>query len=125
VYEAGEEVDLTEEQAKAIPHAVDSGDRRRSGQTSRLKKRIAELEAELEAAKTPPKKAEDDPELEAAEESIALRGDNFAARGEPEAGKVPPEVADAHEKALAVAEFGPDAEDSDDEPHVPAGQDTP
>ena len=125
VYEGGEEVELTEAQAKGMPWAVDSGERRRSGQTSRLKQRIKELETELALAREggAAKPKEDDPELEAAEESIAMRGDNFIARGEPEIAKVPPDVVASHEKAMAAADFGPDAVEGDDEPPTPAGQD--
>jgi hypothetical protein len=46
-YAEGEEVSISEEDAARIPWAVETGERRRGGQTSRLKKRIEELEAQL------------------------------------------------------------------------------
>lgn len=91
----GEEVELTDEQAKAMPWAVESGERRRSGQTSRLKAKIADLEGQLKAKEEADKNKDagkKDPGLAEAEASLRARGDNFMARGEPEVGKVPRDV---------------------------------
>lgn len=117
VYRAGAEVSLTEEQAKAMPWAVEKGDRRsRSGQTSRLSKRVKELEAEIERLQADSKtRSKEDPHREAAISSLKARGDNFIGRGEPQIGSVPPEAADLHDRALAEAEFGRNTLKSDDE----------
>jgi hypothetical protein len=109
-YGEGDEVELTEKEAAAIPWAVESGDRReRGGQTSRLKQRISDLEAEIKRLNGDDKarrSAANDPKRAEAIESLKARGDNFIGRGEPEAGKVPPDVLDAHDAAVLRGEMG-------------------
>lgn len=113
-YNAGDEIELTEAEAAKIPHAVESGERRTrsDGQTRRLKRQVAELEAEnarLKADAETKANAKKDPQLAAALESIKNRGDNHAARGEPDPGKVPPEVVDAFDAQPAPEDAKSDA----------------
>lgn len=92
VFGPGETVELSDADAAKMPYALDVAERRsaRDGQTSRLKKRIAELEAELERQKEQAKTAgKPDKNRPAAVESILARGDNHAGRGEPHFGSVP------------------------------------
>lgn len=108
-YSAGEEVELTDSQAKAMPWAVDIGERRaRSGQPSRMKARMLELEAENNRLKAEAKARtkKDDAGRKQAQESLLARGDNFIGRGEPQAGSVPAEVLDDHDRRLMADEFG-------------------
>lgn len=122
-YAAGEEVELTDAEAKAMPWAVDTGERRaRTGQNSRLKSRVKELEAEIERLKgnvEDQRKAKKDPGRQAAAESLKARGDNFMARNEPQIGSVPPDALDAHDRAVLAEEMGGDGDggplESDDE----------
>jgi hypothetical protein len=113
----GELVSLTDKQAKQCAHAIEEGERRRAGrdgQTSRLKRKIAELEAQIEEHKAAAKaRAKGDPNRDSAIESLKARGDNFIGRGEPDIGRVPPSVVDAFEQGQDDAEFADLESDTD------------
>jgi cell division protein FtsB len=115
-YRAGEQVQLTEKQAREMPWAVDTAERRkRSGQTSRLQKKVEQLEEQIERLKKGPPKIKDDPLRENAIESLRQRGDNFSARGEPQYGSVPADAIDAYERGQIREEYGIEDAESDDE----------
>ena len=100
-YAAGEALELTDDQAAAMPWAVEEqkgGGRERSGQTVRLQRKLRELEEEnkrLKAEAEAVKKDKDSKEHKQAIQSLIDRADNFKGRGEPEVGKVPPDALDA------------------------------
>lgn len=107
MYGPGDEVDLTDKEAQSMPWAVESGDRRRPGQTSRMQKRIKDLQREIEELRSAGKpgakrsrQAEED--HDAAVESIRQRGDAHAARGEPHFGQVPIEVEERYQRGQDV-----------------------
>lgn len=108
VFNPGDEVELTAEEAARMPWVVGEkpkgSDRERSGQTIRLRRQVAALEAEVARLKADAEtvaKVKESPEYKQAIESLLSRGDNFIGRGEPEAGKVPPEVLDNFEMRTA------------------------
>lgn len=105
VYRAGQTCSLSEDEVKARPWAFESGERRaRSGQTTRLQKKVAELEAEIKRLKDAGKDAgKPDPNRDAAIESIMARGDNYGGRGEPSLGSVPPDVVEQFESGRDAA----------------------
>jgi hypothetical protein len=102
-FKAGEELELTEAEAKRLGPAVESGDRRkgRDGQTTRLQRRIDEQQAEIDRLRglLDAPKQEDDPGREDAIQSLRDRGDNFEARGEPDPQRVAAHAIDAIETA--------------------------
>lgn len=123
-YGAGEEVELSDAQAKSMPWAVETGERRtRAGQPSRMKQQIEQLKAENERLKKEAKAnaKKDDPGREQARQSLLARGDNHIGRGEPQVGSVPAEVADAHDRALLNAELGLDNDDRETDDELAGG----
>lgn len=109
-YGPGSTVSLTEDEIAARPWAFEEVSERRSrgGQTTRLQKRVQELEAEIERLRSQDKQnaktaKEGDPGRAAAVESIMARGSNYIGRGEPQIGSVPREVVDAYEEGRDLA----------------------
>ena len=97
-YEAGETVELSEEDADRMPWAVEKSGRKRDGQSSRLAAKVKALEAEVARLKgdaAARKKDKGSKGQQAAAASLVARGDNFIGRGEPEIGKVPRELEDS------------------------------
>lgn len=107
IYSAGETVDLSAADAEAMSWAIEAGERRKSGQTSRLKRQIDLLKQQIEDQRRL-MAASKDPELQKAAESMRERGDNYIAKGEPTPGGVPASVIDAHERQLQADDFGLD-----------------
>lgn len=104
MYGAGATVKVSEEDIRIRPWAFEVGERRRSGQTARLQKKVDELKAEIERLKAEQKTAgKPDPNRAAAVESILARGDNYSGRGEPSLGSVPREVVEAHERGIDLS----------------------
>jgi hypothetical protein len=108
-YGPGEEIEMSVADAEARPWCVEAVDtkKERPGQTSRLKKQVADLQKQIKELTSKQEAAgKDDPGRKDAIASLIARGDNFIGRGEPEVGKVPPDVVDAHEAGLLQAEVG-------------------
>lgn len=109
-YVEGETLELSAKDADAMPWAVElEGSRARSGQTSRLKRQITDLQArirELQADNDALSRGSDDPGLQEAKASIIGRADNFAARGEPTIGGVPNATMEAADRAFVADELG-------------------
>lgn len=121
IYSAGEEIELTAEQAKSAAHAIEKGGKKRDTRTLVQRRRDAEEElaeiAKLERQQNR-RSRRSDPGREEALEQIAQRPDN-AASGIPSYGRVPDDhvagIENAEEAAL-------DAEDDlDDEPATEHG----
>jgi hypothetical protein len=113
IYGEGEEVDLTEAEAQAMPWAVELPDEkkspRRSGQVSRLKRELQAKQQEMDRLKEENerlKNPDKDPNRKKAVESLLARGDNFIGRGEPDPDRVPREVVDAHDRRVLAEELG-------------------
>lgn len=114
VYEAGEEIEISESELAKSPNAFLKSERRRSrdGQMSRLRQQVEQLQRENKDLKAR-KNAKNDPEFENATESLKARGDNYIGRGEPNPFGVPSSVLDEADRAIAMREAGLD-DDVDD-----------
>jgi hypothetical protein len=124
-YGPGETVKMTEKDAKARPWAVEpAGKRSHAGQTSRLEREIATLRARLRETEARAVSAErraagrgsseEDGNREDALRSIRERGDNHAARNEPDPHNSARETRDQFDRDLDDA-FVASGGASDDE----------
>lgn len=116
IFEAGEEIEVSEAEVAKSPHAFVKQERRRArdGQVSRLKAQYDALKRENEDLKAR-LNAKDDPEFENAAESLKARGDNHIGRGEPTPFGVPSDLLDAADRRIALAEAGLDETSADDD----------
>lgn len=114
VYKAGETVKLSAKEAEEYTWALESSERRKTGQTSRLKRQVLALQQQVDDMQAR-MRASSDPELQAAAESMQNRGDNYIAKGEPTPGGVPAAVVDAYENRLAAADFDIDFPENGDD----------
>lgn len=110
----GDEIELTEEQAEGMPHAVGevTSKKKVTARDKAIDRRRAELEAQLadldrqagprKGSRAGARAAKDDAALEDALASIKNRADN-PANGLPSYGKIPQADADAFDRGLTAA----------------------